>query len=60
MIMGGGNTSERKTLAKVARDGTVKPSNGSRMVLTLNNISVDLVYTDLDGETQMVVKTDNV
>ncbi len=59
MIMGGGSVSERKTLAKVARDGTVKPSNGSRMVLTVNNISVDMVYTDLDGETQMVVKTDN-
>jgi len=60
MIMGGGSVSERKTLAKVARDGTVKPSNGSRMVLTVNNISVDMVYTDQDGETQMVVKTDNI
>lgn len=59
MIIGRGTPSERKTLAKVARDGTVKPSNGSRMVLTVNNISVDMVYTDLDGETQMVVKTDN-
>lgn len=59
MIMGGGSVSERKTLAKVARDGTVKPSNGSRMVLTVNGVSVDMVYTDLDGETQMVVKTDN-
>ena len=59
MIMGGGSVSERKTLAKVARDGTVKPSNGSRMVLTINEVSIDMVYTDLDGETQMVVKTDN-
>lgn len=60
MVLGGGDAAERKTLAKVAEDGTLKPSNGSRMVMTIDNVSVDMVYTDPKGETQMVVKTDNV
>lgn len=59
IIIGGGTKTERKTLSKVSSDGTLKPSNGSRMVLTVNNVSVDVVYTDPDGETQLIVKTDN-
>jgi len=59
MIIGRGSKEERKTIAKVANDGTFKSGDGSRLLTTINGIAMDVKYTDPTNEAQIIQKTDN-
>lgn len=59
MILGGGNKSQPKTISKIDQNGTFKSGNGSSLVATINEFTVDVFFTDNQGESQIVVKTDN-
>jgi hypothetical protein len=58
LVMGAGIVGNRKTIAKVDTFGTFKSGNGSRAMTTISGVSQEMLFTDPDGETQVVVKSD--
>ena len=45
---------KNKTLFTIGKDGTLKSGSGSKVKITLNNISYDMVYTNAEGEEQEI------
>lgn len=58
IVIGAGVLGDRKTIAKVDTFGTFKSGNGSRAMTTISGVSQEMLFTDPDGETQVVVKSD--
>jgi len=58
VVIGAGVLGDRKTIAKVDTFGTFKSGNGSRAMTTISGVSQEMLFTDPDGETQVVVKSD--
>ena len=59
-IVGGGSPGERRTIMKVAFDGTIQSGDGSNVRTTVNGVSHVMTYTDAQGNEQPVAMSDPV
>lgn len=58
LVIGAGTRTVSKTVFKIDENGTAKFGNGSGVRTTINQVSTEVIYTDSNGEEQVVLMTD--